>query len=123
MDRVRETLLAYIHDPAEQTRFWAVEGLAQLGTDGTIPVLLEIFHNDRSLQVRERAACSLAQSGMLRKEQRMKAVPELLNYTDDPALDGTTRGWVYQALRDISGQRLPNEPAAWRNWWASQPQR
>ena len=34
--------------------------------------------------VRERAACSLAESGMLSHEQRLAAVPQLINYSDDP---------------------------------------
>jgi len=68
--------------------------------------------------VRERAACSLAQSGMLTKEQRMTAVPTLLNYMDDPSLDATTHGWVFQALRDITGACLGSDHASWRSWWA-----
>ncbi len=32
-------------------------------------------------------------------------------------LDAQTRRWVFQALRDITGQALPNDPAAWRDWW------
>ena len=47
----------------------------------------------------------------LNQDQRKKAIPELLKYADDPALDAQTHGWVYQALRDITAQNLPNEPA------------
>jgi hypothetical protein len=36
------------------------------------------------------------------------------------ALDEQTRGWVFQALRDITGQSLPRDPAAWHAWWARQ---
>jgi hypothetical protein len=67
--------------------------------------------------VRERAACSRAESGMFTHDQRMTAVPQLLNYTDDPALDAQTRGWAFQALTDITHQRLPRDSAAWRNWY------
>jgi hypothetical protein len=70
--------------------------------------------------IRERAACSLAQSGMLSKQQRHTAVPRLLDYAGDFSLDDQTRGWVFQALRDITGQNLPRDPAAWRKWYASQ---
>jgi hypothetical protein len=30
-----------------------------------------------------------------------------------------TRPWIYQALREITGELLPNDPAAWRNWHAA----
>ena len=67
--------------------------------------------------IRERAACGLAQSGMLSREQRLRAVPRLLDYAGDFALDDQTRGWVFQALRDITGQSLPRDPSAWREWY------
>jgi hypothetical protein len=118
-ERIHELLATWIHDPSQQTRFWAVEGLAHIGTDETIKNFLDVFRNDPSLEVRERAGCSLAKSGMLTREQRMKAVPGLLELTDDPALDATTRSWIYQALREITDVNLPNEPATWRNWYSS----
>lgn len=121
--RALETLLLYSRDPDEKTRHWAVEGLSLVGSDATIEPLLDIFRNDVSMQVRERAACGLAQSGMLTKDQRLTAVPTLLNYTEDSAFDSTTRIWVYQALRDITGASVPNNPTAWRNWWTENGQR
>jgi HEAT repeat protein len=116
-ERAYEILVGSVRDPNENIRYWAVEGLAYLGTDRTIPVLLEIFHDDPSPTIRERAACSLAQSGMLSEKQRSRAVPVLLEFTDDPALDAQTRKWVFQALRDITGQTMPQDPAAGRNWY------
>jgi HEAT repeat protein len=118
-ERAFHTLMDYVNDRDEATRMWAVEGLAHLGTDETIRPLLDSFHNDLSLKVRERAACSLAQSGMLTKNQRMTAVPELLNYMDDTSLDPNTQRWVFQALEDITGAGIGPDPAAWRNWWAN----
>jgi len=32
-------------------------------------------------------------------------------------LDDQTRGWVFQALRDITGQSLPQDAAAWWEWY------
>jgi hypothetical protein len=65
MIRIHELLGEWIHDSNQQTRFWSVEGLAHLGTDDTIKNFLDVFRNDPSLDVRERAGCSLAKSGML----------------------------------------------------------
>ena len=104
-------------DSNEDARRWAVEGLALVGTTTTIAPLLDAMHNDLSPLVRERAACSLAESGMLTHEQRLIAVPQLINYSDDPALDGQTHGWAFQALKDITRQSLPNDSAAWRSWY------
>src|ERR1700719_1843665 len=103
----------------QDSRRWAVEGLALVGTTSTIAPLLQAMHDDPSPLVRERAACSLAQSGMLTQEQRLTALPQLLNDTDDPSLDAQTHAWAFQALTDITGQRLPNDSAAWRSWYAS----
>ena len=118
-ERVFQTLLKYTRDPQQNIRHWAVEGLGYLGTDATIEPLLEVFRTDPSTDVRERAACSLAQSGMLQQSQRMKAAPAFLNYLEDASLDPTTHQWVLQALQDISGLRLGDDPGAWRRWYAS----
>jgi len=117
LERVRSVLESYLHDPDQQTRFWAVEGLAHLGTDETIKDFVEVLHTDASMGVRERGGCSLAKSGMLTREQRMKAVPGLIEVGEDNSLDPTTRSWVYQALREITNVNLPNDPAKWRTWW------
>jgi hypothetical protein len=117
-ERIHSLLVNYIHDPEQQTRFWAVEGLAHLGTDETIKDFLDVFRSDVSMEVRERAGCSLAKSGMLTREQRMKAVPGLIDLGDDNSLNDTTRNWVYQALREITNEPLPNSSAAWRSWYA-----
>jgi hypothetical protein len=119
-ERVLGILLDASHDHNVNVRYWAVEGLAYLGTDDTIEPLLGIFHDDPSPMIRERAACSLAQSGMLNREQRSSAVPRLIEFAGDGALDEHSRGWVFQALRDITGQSLPREAAAWRDWYARQ---
>jgi len=118
-ERASQVLVAQLQDSNPEIRHWAVEGLAYLGTNETIAPLLQIFHDDPSPMVRERAACSLAQSGMLTQEQRRSVIPQLLNYADDASLDAQTHTWVYQALRDITGQNFPNESGAWRSWYSS----
>ena len=118
-DRVADILLSSIHDQNVNIRYWAVEGLAYLASDAAIAPLLDIFHDDSSPMIRERAACGLAQSGMFSAEQRRTAVPRLLDFAEDGALDEATRTWVFQALRDITGQSLPHDAMLWRKWYAS----
>jgi hypothetical protein len=116
-ERIAQILLSSIHDENVNVRYWAVEGLAYLATDETILPLLEIFRGDASPMIRERAACGLAQSGMLSQKQRRTAVPKLLDFADEFSLDSEMRLWVFQALRDITGQSLPHDPVAWRRWY------
>ncbi len=118
-DRIVQVLTAHLKDSDEESRRWAVEGLALVGDTKTIEPLLLAMHDDPSPVVRERAACSLATSGMLTREQRLSAVPRLLNYTDDPSLDARTHAWAFQALADITRQHLPNNSTAWRSWYDS----
>jgi hypothetical protein len=133
-DRVVQVLTAHLKNSGrdfhriiedEDTRGWAVESLAMVGTTPTVALLLEAMHNDPSPAVRERAACSLAESGMLSHEQRLIAVPQLIHDSDDPALDAQTHAWAFDALADITQQHLPNDSAAWRTWYeksvASEP--
>ena len=118
-DRVARILESQLHDSNADVRHWAVEGLAYLGTSDVMEPLLKVMHDDPSPMVRERAACSLAQSGMFTHEQRQSAVPTLITYAEDPSLDNPTHEWTYHALRDITGQQMPSDPAAWRNWYDS----
>jgi hypothetical protein len=111
-------LVSYAHDVNEDTRYWAVQGLAMLGSQDAIDPLINSFAHDASPRVRQRAGLSLALSGMLTPEQRLAAVPDLLNLLDDDSIDHTTRGWVYGALHLITGTTLPNTAQAWQSWWA-----
>ena len=116
-DRAFAIISASLRDSNVNVRYWAVEGLAYLGTNEVIEPLLDVLHDDTSAMIRERAACGLAQSGMLNEAQRWRAVPRLLDFTTDGALDSQTRLWVFQALRDITGQTLPADPYVWRRWY------
>src|SRR5258708_5923566 len=115
---VLATLLRYSRDPNLQTRFWAVEGLAMLGTAEPIDPLLSILAHDPAKQVRERAATTLARSGMLTGEQRLTAVPQLLNLLDDDSVEPATQDLVYSSLQTITGASFGRDPGAWRDWWA-----
>lgn len=116
---VLAALLHYVRDRDESTRFWAVEGLAALGTDAIIDPLLDVLRGDPSLRVRKCAALNLAESGMLTESQRFAVIPDLLNLLDDDSVDTTTRGLVYAILRGITGEALGNDANAWRDWWAT----
>jgi hypothetical protein len=118
-NRVAQVLTAHLKDSNEDSRRWAVEGLALAGSAQTIDPLLKTLHDDPSPSVRERAACALTESGMFTREQRLTAVPQLLHYTDDPSLDAQTHAWAFLALADITRQRLPNDSSAWRSWYDS----
>ena len=115
---VLATLLRYSRDSHQQIRFWAVEGLAMLGTAESIDPLLSILAHDPAEQVRERAASNLARSGMLTDEQRLTAVPQLLNLLDDDSLEPATQDLVCASLQAITGASFGKDPGAWRDWWA-----
>lgn len=119
-ETARRVLLDHLKHPEHVTRLWAVNGLGMLGASESIDPLIEVFRTDPSPEIRERAACNLADSGMFTSEQRKLAIPHLLTMTDDPSLDAQTRGWVFQALREISGKGHGADPAEWRTWWAKQ---
>jgi len=110
---------AYIDNPDANTRAAAVNGLAVLGTDETIPMLLDRFRNDPSPVVEERAACGLAESGMYTHEQRMIAAATLVGWLDDSLLSAEQHRWTIQALADIAHQNFGNDSAAWRSWYES----
>jgi hypothetical protein len=116
-DRIVQVLNKQLQGSDEELRRWAVEGLALTGSNQTITTLLKAMHDDPAADVRERAACGLAQSGMFTQKQRLSALPQLLKYTDDPSLDARTHNWAFQALGEITRKRLPNDAAAWREWY------
>jgi len=118
--KVFDTLMQYARDPDGSVRAAAINGLGLLGTENTIAPLLEIFHGDTSADLRERAACNIADSGMLSRELRLHAVPDLVRFSQDSSLDTQTHKWVYQALREITKQPLPEDSAAWAGWLAAQ---
>lgn len=118
-EQVVNVLTSHLKDPDVDSRRWAVEALALTASDQAIEPLLATMHDDPAPLVRERAACSLAVSGLFTPQQRFTAVPQLLNYSDDASLDAQTHGWAFQALGDITHQRLPNDAGAWRSWYNS----
>jgi hypothetical protein len=118
--RVERVLLRYLNDPSEYVRAAAIAGLAYLGCERDVPLLLETFARDSSTRVRSQISQSLADSAMLTLEQRMKAVPGLLRCAQARNLDQQSRQQLYQALRGITRQKLPDNAAAWQQWWVAE---
>jgi len=115
---VHRTLLEYTHDSDPATRQWAVEGMRFLGTDQALDDLFDIFQHDDSMTVRDRAGCNVSECGIFTRVQRMHMVPKLLALSADPTLNPTMRHWVFLALSEITDESLPEDAAAWGNWYA-----
>lgn len=113
-----KTIESYLNDPNPNVRAVAVDGLALIASDETLPMLLDRFRNDPSPVVQEHAACDMAQSGMYTHVQRMRAAKSLLGWLDDPLFTAQQRTWTFQSLRDITGAPLGSDTAAWHKWWS-----
>jgi hypothetical protein len=111
---------AYLTDTQVDVRAAAVNGLSLVGTEETIPMLLDRFRNDPSPVVQERAACALAESGMYAHPLRMMASGSFVSWLDDSLLTPAQHEWALHALRDISGQDLGRDAGAWRAWYNGQ---
>ena len=46
-------------------------------------------------------------------------LPELIRFACDPHIDAMTRSWIFDALRDVSGQDLGDDPRLWRAWYTA----
>ena len=112
------TLKLYTQSRTQEARFWAVEGLAMLGNKESIDTLLDLLARDPAQQIRQRAANALSRSGLLTGEQRLTAVPQLLNLLDDDSLDAATQSLVSSTLEAITGASFGKNATAWRDWWA-----
>jgi hypothetical protein len=111
---------SYLTDPDVGTRASAVDALSLVGTDETIPMLLDRFRNDPSPVVQERAACDVSDAGPYTHGQRMVAAATLVGWVDDSLLSAQQRTWAAQALTDISGQSFGANSSAWKSWYAQQ---
>jgi HEAT repeat protein len=114
---VAKIIGAYLDDPVVDNRAAAVNGLALLATDETVPMLLDRFRNDPSPVVQERAACGLAEAGMYTHEQRMVAAASMVGWLDDSLMSAQQKTWMFQALQDISGKSFGTDTVAWRRWY------
>ena len=118
-EQALRTLERLRHDDDVQVRNWVAAGFSLLGRDEGIPFLVEMFAQDPSMMVRERAACGLAEGGLFRREQRQLAIPGLMNLIADGSANPEVRKWYFQALREITGKDFGESPAEWQSWWAT----
>jgi hypothetical protein len=116
-DHAAKIIGAYLDDPIVNNRAAAVNGLALVATDETVPMLLDRFRNDPSPIVQERAACGLSQAGMYSQEQRMVAAASMVGWLNDSLLNAQQKIWLVQALHDISGKDFGPDSAMWRRWY------
>jgi hypothetical protein len=118
--RIHDELRVWMHAPDESVRLRAIEAIAFIGTDATVPDLVEAFHHDPSFHVRiHGGGCGLAHCGMLTRAQRMQAVPGLIELVEDLELDRETVKYGYRALREITDLTLPDAARPWRDWYAA----
>ena len=120
VERVHSQLRKWTHSEEEPVRLRALSAIGDIGTDDTVPELVEAFHHDPAFRVRiDAAGCGLAHCGMLTRAQRMQAVPGLIEMVEDKKLDAETVKYGYRALREITDQELGDEPGLWREWYAA----
>jgi hypothetical protein len=119
-ERIHGELRVWTHASDEMVRYQAVAAISYIGTDDTVPDLLDAFHHDSSRYVRiDGGGCGLAHGGMLTRAQRMQAVPRLIEMVEDRQLDMETRLYGYRALREITDETLADDARLWRDWYAA----
>jgi HEAT repeat protein len=101
-ERVFDEIIIATESDNDKVRRGAVEALARFGGQEIIQPLLQIARYDSSSYIQERAFCGLAQTGTLQVIERYDALPGLLQTLRDPYTTQQQKGWVYQALKEIS---------------------
>jgi hypothetical protein len=104
-------------NPDATARQWATEGLRFVGTDAALDELFEIFTQDPSFAVRDRAGCNISDCGIFERKQRLRLVPRLIDLVSDPRANPQMHNWSFQALREITDENLPSDAVAWRRWY------
>lgn len=111
--KARPVLQAFLRDADVDVRAITARALGRLGDKASVPALLRALE-DESSRVIEAAAIAL---GLL---EDPRAIPALI--------DGLTDTWktqlrlsdaFTQALQNISGKGIHDDPELWRAWWAT----
>ncbi len=113
-ERILSVLVATSRDSDNVLRGWAVEALTLFGGVEAIAPLLSAAASDNVQAIRERAFCALAQSGTFRRDERYRAIPDLLAIAQANRSDQQNL-WAYRALDEITGiDDVPRNPGAWK---------
>ena len=117
-DRAHQFILDYARNNSDPSaRQWATEGLSFVGSDAALDELFDIFTHDPSFAVRDRAGCNVSDCGIFERKQRLKMVPRLIDLVSGTDVDPRMRTWSFMALREITDENLPDDPAAWSSWY------
>ena len=117
-ERAHQFLLDYARNNSDATaRQWATEGLSFVGTDEALDELFQIFTQDPSFAVRDRAGCNISDCGIFERKQRFRFVPNLIDLVSDPHANPQMRNWSFMALREITDENLLADAVAWRAWY------
>lgn len=107
--------MSAVHAGDATLRRSAVDALAKFGGIESIPPLLDVAAHEESVAVRERAFCSLAESGTFQVAERYEAVPGLFAIASDAQADRQSVAWAYQALREVTDiHDLRDDVAQWQ---------
>ena len=119
-DRVHLALRNWAHDPDEGTRYWAIEGLAYIGTEDTISDFLEVLRND---DIIERAPALRREPGQIRNDAQ--------THTADERRAGTARDRCeylpgqqhpklgFSSASRITAQSIGSDVEAWKSWFSA----
>ena len=99
-----------VDDPDESLRTLAVQLLPKVDADGAAEALLHRLEIDESPGVRKEACIAL---GNLGARDAIEPLLSLLDREEDSGL----RSNALWALRQITGQRFPDDLDLWRTWW------
>lgn len=101
-----------LSDEDSSVRFKALEAIADFGDSSVFPLLRNSLQ-DESNYVRAAAAYAMG------KLKLVAAVPLLIPELSPPAAE-VVRREAQIALKRITGQDFPPQPAAWEAWWHEQ---
>ena len=106
------SLIQALQDPYTQVCDAAVLALANLGSDAApaVPALLQALEQGECTHVR--VIIALRKIG----PAALEAVPSVITMLSD----STFHDFAHDALKEITGQDLGEDPGPWQDWWSKQ---
>jgi HEAT repeat protein len=102
------SLIKALKDPNPWVRSDAAKSLGELGAAQAIPDLANVLDRDTLAGVRRVVV------NALHKINQLDVIPHLIQALDDS--DPGVAELAYQALSDITKQKLPKDKTAWEKW-------